>query len=123
MQINFVIPKDAIPARMGLLVTVFLCMINTFNSVASRSLPSSGGGILLQYVTASIFFVIVAILEYALILSFSKSLKPIRVADQETGEPIKQRDLAKLIDRLMLFISPPIFIAFSVLFWTLNGKR
>ena len=41
-QVSFMVPKDAIPGRLGLLLTLFLCAINTLIAT-QRSAPKSGG--------------------------------------------------------------------------------
>ena len=40
--ISFLVPPDIIPGRMALLVTVFLVLINIFNTVTSK-IPKADG--------------------------------------------------------------------------------
>ena len=40
-QISFVVHPEMVPGRLGLIITLFLCMTNTLNSVA-KSAPNSG---------------------------------------------------------------------------------
>ena len=67
--VSFIVNPDVVPGRMGLLVTVFLVLINIFISV-KRDAPSSNGFLnaVDTYVFVSIGHVFFAFLEYAFIL-------------------------------------------------------
>ena len=131
-------PKEAIPGRLGLLLTLFLCMINTLNSVA-RTSPQSGGNTsaLMQWIMACLLFIIMAILEYSWILSHnkyfnlsnksssrarrSKSTK-VNPSKQDEAEK-KSREIYRRLDRMMLVLFPPTFLIFALIFWTLKDTR
>ena len=40
--ISFVVPPDVIPGRMGLLITLFLVLVNIFNSVTTNTPKAEG---------------------------------------------------------------------------------
>ena len=67
--VSFIVNPDVVPGRMGLLVTVFLVLINIFISV-KRDAPSSNGFLnaVDTFVFVSIGHVFFAFLEYAFIL-------------------------------------------------------
>ena len=131
-QISFAVPSDAIPGRMGLLLTTFLCQINTFNSVA-RSSPKADGEAtaIVMWITACMSFIILALAEYFLILLMKKYalFKNPKVEDSSskklflkkedlTAEQEElQENLAKKLDKAMLVLSPLMFILFSTVFW------
>ncbi len=46
--ISFVVPPDVIPGRMALLVTLFLVLVNIFNTVTSNT-PKAEGSTMLHY--------------------------------------------------------------------------
>ena len=41
--ISFVVPPDVIPGRMALLITLFLVLVNIFNTVTSNTPKAEGG--------------------------------------------------------------------------------
>ena len=66
--ISFIVHPCCIPGRMGLLVTVFLVMINIFISVKNSSPASNGLNAVDIFLIVSIAEVFVALLEYAVVL-------------------------------------------------------
>ena len=128
LQISFLIPETAIPGRLGILFTLFLCTITIFNSVTESS-PKSGGSstAIIQWILACLFFIAMAILEYSLILGHKKYKK-----DRKNGKESWRRkgktarkvnwkntqSLSKWLDKLMLIIFPAAFFLFSFIFWT-----
>ena len=58
---------------MGFLLTLFLCTVNILNSTASNT-PKSGGDAtaIIQWIMWCLLFIIMAILEYAMILAYKK---------------------------------------------------
>ena len=123
LQVSYLIPKDVVPGRMGLLVTLFLCSINTLNSVASNS-PSSWGNVsaLVQWIIICQTFIIIAITEYAYILSQTKYPgKDATVPDEVSREQSKRtEEKANYLDKIMLISNPPIFISLAIIFWAVN---
>ena len=116
-QISFLLPVDTIPGRLGFLLTLFLCMINILNSRAANS-PKSGGNAnaIIQWILSCLLFIILAILEYALILCYRKYKKLTSTDKMEHEQRIEK--LSKLLDKLMLLIFPLAFFIFSAVFWS-----
>ena len=116
-KISFLLPHDSIPGRMGFLLTLFLCMVNTLNSMAQNA-PNSGGSTtaIIQWILSCLLFMILAILEYALILGYKKYRK-----DYLRRECPNFRRMTRRIDRHMLVIIPPTFFTFSVIFWSIHA--
>jgi len=118
--VSFLVPKEAIPGRLGLLLTIFLCMVNTLNST-QRTSPKSGGNAsaIIQWIISCLIFIILAIFEYAWILSH-KTLLEARKAKatnlERKGSIEKMQEcflklfltLAddKRLDKIMFFLFP-----------------
>merc|ERR1712223_1211407 len=66
--VSFLIPTDVVPARIVLLVTLCLVIINTFNNVTARILVASQVTALEIWLLACILLVFGALGEYAFIL-------------------------------------------------------
>merc|ERR1719151_333878 len=66
--ISFLIPMDVIPGRMGLLVTLFLVLVNIFNTVTTNTPKAEGLTAIEAWMLACILFVCGALFEYAAIL-------------------------------------------------------
>ena len=75
--VSFLIKPEIVPGRMALLVTLFLVLINIFNSVRERAPISSSLNALDLYIVVCIFLIFGALMEYAAILFLlSKRRKP-----------------------------------------------
>ena len=61
--VSFVIPMDVIPGRMALLVTIFLVLVNIFNSVTTNTPKAEGLTALEAWMLACILFVFGALIE------------------------------------------------------------
>ena len=48
--ISFVVPPDVIPGRMALLITLFLVLVNIFNSVTTNTPKAEGNIIYVIYI-------------------------------------------------------------------------
>ena len=70
--ISFLIKPDAVPGRIGLLLTLLLMMINLSNTVSHTSPVSGRLNPLLAWIQTSIAFVFFALVEYASILYKAK---------------------------------------------------
>ena len=66
--VSFLIPPEVVPGRMAMLITLFLVLINIFNTVTSNSPNVEGMTAIAAWMLACIFFVFGALLAYALIL-------------------------------------------------------
>ena len=103
--ISFAVKFDAVPGRLGLLLTLLLMMINLSNTV-SRSIPKSDNMCpLILWIVMSIIFVSLALLEYLCILInvkfFGSNKIPGRVeAYHNVGE------WALNLDKVALFVFP-----------------
>ena len=108
-----------------MLLTLFLCMINTLNAVAKTS-PKSGGSssALIDWIVSCLVFILMAILEYAWILSHDKPLE-IHQTSLETNlkdfkKPNTPKQMCKVVDKIMQIIFLPMFAAFAGVFWAMK---
>ena len=115
-QISYVVPQDAIPGRLALLLTLFLCNVNILNSV-SRTSPRSGGNpsAIMLWMVSCILFITIAIMEYSYILWRTNKKKTGEVKDIRNNW--KREIQPQRLDNIMLVISPTLFFTFSVIFW------
>ncbi|XP_023344754.1 glycine receptor subunit alpha-1 [Eurytemora carolleeae] len=74
--ISFVVPPDVIPGRMALLITLFLVLVNIFNTVTSNTPKAEGLTAIEAWMLSCILFVFGALVEYAVILFQSQRGKP-----------------------------------------------
>merc|ERR1712045_441397 len=72
--ISFLVPPESVPGRMTILVTVFLVLVNIFNSITSNIPRADGLTAIESFVIICIIFVFGALIEYAVIL-FSLKIK------------------------------------------------
>merc|ERR1711892_791007 len=103
--ISFAVKFDAVPGRLGLLLTLLLMMINLSNTV-SRSIPKSDNMCpLILWIVMSIIFVALAILEYLIILITFKFFRSNKTT--ERGEScLNIGDFALKLDRVALVVFP-----------------
>jgi len=81
--VSFMVKPEVVPGRMAMLVTLFLVLINIFNSVREQAPISSRLNAVDLYLVVCIFFVFTALLEYAVILlMLKKRRKPRRTIDE-----------------------------------------
>jgi len=81
--VSFLIKPEVVPGRMALLVTLFLVLINIFNSVREQAPISSRLNAVDLYLVVCVFFVFSALMEYAAILMLlKKRRKPRRTIDE-----------------------------------------
>eukprot|EP00093_Oithona_nana_P012399 12399.XXX_323856_316976_1 [CDS] Oithona nana genome sequencing. len=66
--ISFIVPPEIVPGRMALLVTLFLVLVNIFNSVTANAPKSEGLTAVETWVVMCILHVFCVLLEYAIIL-------------------------------------------------------
>ena len=111
-------PVESIPGRMGVLLTLMLCTVNIFNSTAEKFPPNANA--ITQWILSCLLFIILAILEYTLLLGYKKYSEPEDEENNMTGpnhEVIGIGRLSKRMDKWMLVIFPPSFIVFALVFW------
>merc|ERR1719410_1235541 len=81
--VSFMVKPEVVPGRMAMLVTLFLVLINIFNSVREQAPISSRLNAIDLYLVVCIFLVFSALMEYAVILFLLKTRrKPMRTIDQ-----------------------------------------
>merc|ERR1719245_2845961 len=81
--VSFLVKPEVVPGRMAMLVTLFLVLINIFNSVREQAPISSRLNAIDLYLVVCIFLVFSALMEYAVILFLLKARrKPLRTIDQ-----------------------------------------
>ena len=129
-QVSFVVPAEVIPGRLGLLLTLLLCMINTLNSVIQTTPEANDNTTAIIYwIISCMLAILVALGEYFAILLRKKyfpistvELSKTKEAFSETkGKKIIQDqeiEWSKKLDMVMLIVFPLVFTIFSILFWT-----
>lgn len=63
--ISFLVPADIIPGRMALLVTLFLVLVNIFNTVTTNTPKAEGLTAIEAWMLSCILFVFASLIEYA----------------------------------------------------------
>ena len=124
------VPAEVIPGRLGLLMMLLLCMINTLNSVA-RTTPEANGDTtaIIYWIISCILAILVALGEYFVILLRKKYFPISAVELKKTKEAFLERagkkiiqdqeiEWSKKLDMVMLIVFPLVFTIFSILFWT-----
>ena len=113
------IPAEQIPGRLGLLVTLFLCMFNTLNSV-SRYMPRTKQSpvALVRWILWCMIFKAAALFEYAWILHGKFRIK--KVVDVKNKRDNQQ---PHHLDKIMIMFFPMCFAVFSFVFWTVMYKN
>ena len=118
-QISFFLPVEAIPARMGFLVTLMLCTVNIFNSADGKYPPNANT--MIQWILACLLFIIMAMLEYTFLLGYNKYRNPQEVQQKRktssTDDAIYIKKMSNALDKWMLVIFPPTFTIFALVFW------
>jgi len=66
--ISFLIPADIVPGRMTLLITIFLVLVNIFNTITTNIPKAEGLTAIEAFVIVCVLFVFGALMEYAGIL-------------------------------------------------------
>ena len=105
---------------MGLLFSLLLCLINIFNSTIHAA-PKNLVGIT-HWILSCILFIVLAILEYALLIAYKKYKKVPKTTGNARMSKLRSGDesiekLAKQMDISMIVIFPSVFCAFGLLFW------
>ena len=116
---SFIIPPEAIPGRLSLVLTLFLCMINTLNSVTADSpKANSDSTALVKWVIICLIFLLLAMLEYSwvLVTASMRGAKKRRVSSvtmTKMPKNFKPFDL----DRVMVLVYPVLFLLTAIVFW------
>ncbi len=67
---SFLIPPEVVPGRMALLITIFLVLINIFNTITNMSPNVEGITAIAAWMIACVLFVFLALLGYAGLLYY-----------------------------------------------------
>ena len=105
---------------MGSLLTLLLCTVNILNA-AETKYPKNSTAVV-QWIMLCMFYIILAIVEYAILLSYRKYRNPVKVTGELMADQIGEITMEKIsnrVDKLMLLIFPPTFISSATLFWSL----
>ena len=105
-QLSFVIPTES-PARIGLLITLTLCLINMMISINVRSPRTQSINALSTWMIFCIVFVASALSQYGLMMIFR----------QWTQVSAKTQDWFKKIDLIFLIVFLVVFIIFNFVYW------
>ena len=100
-------------------MTLMLCNVSIFNSTAEKFPPNANA--ITQWILSCLLFIILAILEYTLLLGYNKYKRPSKVTVEtnhtQEDTTLKFKKMSKVLDKWMLVIVPPSFIIFATLFW------
>jgi len=108
--ISFLVNPEVIPGRMTLLITIFLVLINIFNTIQTNSPQAEGLTAMEAWVIACIVFVFAALMEYTGILLQMKLKKLYGTR--------RKKDNYAVTDLTFLIVFPVLFLLFNILYWT-----
>ena len=127
--ISFFISPNAIPGRMGLLVTLFLVLTNISTGARANS-PNSGSLTTVDtWLLVCTAFVAAALCEYAVLLFFirqaknSKRRNKGKLMEEEVKDKEKEKqhkNLPDLIDKVSLIVAPILFLLFVIIYSALS---
>ena len=120
--ISFTVNFDAVPGRLGLLLTLLLMMINLNNSVSSTIPKSSNVTPITIWIVGSIAFVFLALLEYAIILYIVKFVEVKKILKTKPVKKIcetedKLAQLTLYMDRIALAVFPAVYVLFVIVYY------
>ena len=122
--VSFLIKPEIVPGRMGLLVTIFLVLINIFNGVKSYSPVSASLNAVDIYLVGCIGQVFLVLSEYAIVLSKEKfpfARKSTNSTCSENDETTKawfdNKYSKNKLDTVSILLFPVIFIVFNAIYW------
>ena len=133
--VSFIIKPEVVPGRMGVLVTIFLVLINIFNNVKGNAPVSTSLNAVDLYLIICIFIVFLALLEYAIVLFKERYKTEINHSEHETSNAQKSMSKTKLslekykvaawpeqpstrnkLDTMSLIIFPIVFVIFNIVY-------
>ena len=120
--ISFTINYDAVPGRLGLLLTLLLMMINLNNTVSSTIPKSRKLSPITIWIVGSITFVSFALLEYSIILYMAKFSEAKKLKKIQPGKKVVEAEdnftkLAVFMDKGALAIFPFAYFIFVIVFF------
>ena len=116
-------PPEIVPGRLGLLVTLFLCQINTLNNIMETNPRSNEGpNAILIWTCICIAFITGAMGVYGWILykhmnCIKDVVKEERKFSKRANEPKKSYRTGYRLDMTMLFFFPPTYSLAAIAFW------
>ena len=130
--VSFLIKPEVVPGRIGLLVTIFLVLVNIFDGAKSVAPVSENLNAIDLYILFCIVLVFLALIEYAFVLSKEKlnlsrveSVKNIleevpTSTNNAKANNMSQNCVLKMrLDTLALIVFPILFIFFNIIYWAL----
>ena len=108
--ISFAVSFEAVPGRLGLLLTLFLMMINMNNSISTKIPKSDSACPLIIWILICTVFIILALLEYSIILikvKYGKMIKKIEAKYKSKKQILK--DWILMLDKTSLTLFPPAY--------------
>ena len=126
---SFLIPPSCFPGRMGLLVTIVLCIINVMTSMMQQSPESNGLNAMNCWFLICLILVALASLEYAILLFFMRFPDTQIHMDRSrtTNTPPKNVKLeaksylsrydGSHIDFCSILIFPPLFLIIAITYF------
>ena len=116
--VSFAVNFEAVPGRLGMLLTILLMLINMNNSIATSIPRSEVPCPLLLFLVLSIIFVILALIEYFVILLRVKfgclKVQVGKKANKEQNPNLK--DWATGLDKAALAIFPSVYFCSIAVF-------
>ena len=124
--VSFIINPEVVPGRIGLLVTIFLVLVNIFNRVQSKAPVSMSLNAVDLYLIVSIGHVFLALSEYAIVLFLAKHKKGTKPGTREYAAPRKnfkrtskrstesKENMYWKLDEISLIIFPFCFTVFNI---------
>ena len=123
---SFIINPDVVPGRMGLLVTIFLVLINIFNGAKLNEPISSFLNAIDIYILGCIGHVFLVLSEYVIVLSMDKFSGVCKTKvynsqkdDRKTIAWMKNLFSKHKLDTNSIFTFPIIFTLFNLGYWSI----
>jgi len=129
---SFIIPPQVVAGRMGLLITILLCLVNIFNVVNNNSPSVKGVTALSVWVLTCIMFVFSAVMAYTFILSkniikyirmkFGRKDQKFRkqkrkISRQKNSGHGDEEQFYRVADVVLILLFPTSFLIFNSAYW------
>ena len=126
---SFLIPPSCFPGRMGLLVTIVLCIINVMTSTMQGSPESNGLNAMNCWFLICLILVACASLEYAILLFFIRFPNTLIQMDSSRTTNIHPKHInleterycskydASHIDLCSILMFPPLFMIIAITYF------
>ena len=112
--VSFFIDPDVVPGRMGLLLTVFLIITNSYNSIKA---PVDRGFSFIEIWMIGIYYqILFAIIEYAYLMAKNRN-KVMEMYPNVEQDRIKEQ--SKKLDQKAMIFSLIYFILFQCTYWSI----